>query len=144
MKPGVLLGIACLAIAVPVAGWAETMVAARVIKARAIVTPEDLKLIPDVIPGGLSDPGAIIGYEIRVAVYAGQPIRAEDVVPPTVIERNQRVMVAYRKGGLTILAEGRALGRGGIGDTIRVMNSGSKMTVDATIGDDGVAYVNSQ
>lgn len=144
MKVGVLLVLGCLAVAVPAAGWAETLVAARVIKARAILTAEDLKLVPEDIPGGVSDPGAVIGREIRVAVYAGQPIRPEDVAPPTVIERNQRVTVAYRKGGLSILAEGRALGRGGVGDTIRVMNSGSKMTVDATIGDDGVAYVHSE
>ncbi|HEY0213102.1 MAG TPA: flagellar basal body P-ring formation chaperone FlgA [Paenirhodobacter sp.] len=139
-----LVTTTCLALAVPATGWAQTVVAARVIKARTIIASEDLKLVPEAISGGVSDPAFIVGNETRVAVYAGQPIRSEDVGPPTVIDRNARVTIAYQKGGLTILAEGRALGRGGIGDTIRVMNTGSKLTVTATIAEDGIAYVHAE
>ncbi|HEY0274667.1 MAG TPA: flagellar basal body P-ring formation chaperone FlgA [Paenirhodobacter sp.] len=144
MSYGVLLVAVGLAVVQPVAGWTETVVAAKVIKARAIIAAEDLKLVPEVISGGATDPDTIVGGEARVAIYAGQPVRPEDVRPPSVIERNQRLTIAYQKGGLTILAEGRALSRGGIGDTIRVMNSGSKTTVEATIAEDGTAYVHSE
>ncbi|WP_340425144.1 flagellar basal body P-ring formation chaperone FlgA [Yoonia sp. GPGPB17] len=59
----------------------------------------------------------------------------------TVVERNQIVPLLFEKNGLIISTDGRALGRAGPGDTIRVMNIGSRTTVSATIGNDGVAYV---
>ncbi|WP_373487298.1 flagella basal body P-ring formation protein FlgA, partial [Blastomonas sp.] len=37
--------------------------------------------------------------------------------------------------------DGRALGRAGVGDVIRVMNLTSRTTVTAQIGADGAAYV---
>lgn len=123
---------------------AETLVAARVLRAQTILAAEDLKIEPSTVAGALGSPREAIGFETRVAIYAGQPIRPDDIGPPAIVDRNQKITLAFRKGGLTILAEGRALSRGGVGDTIRVMNSTSKATVLATLGEDGTAYVQSQ
>ncbi|WP_420350739.1 flagellar basal body P-ring formation chaperone FlgA [Paenirhodobacter sp.] len=123
---------------------AETVVAARVLRAQTIIAAEDLKLEPSTVSGALDNPQDAIGFETRVAIYAGQPIRPDNIGPPAIVDRNQKVTLIFRKGGLSIFAEGRALSRGGIGDTIRVMNSASKTTVLATLAPDGAAYVQSQ
>jgi flagella basal body P-ring formation protein FlgA len=103
--------------------------------------PEDIIVNSRTIPGGVSDPHEIIGMEARVALYAGRPIRAGDVGFPAVVERNQIIALHYNLHGLLISTEGRALGRAGPGDTIRVMNISSRSTVTAQVGADGAAYV---
>ena len=128
------------ALATPIA--AETLVAARTIPARNIIGPDDI-LIRDVsVAGALNDPNFAIGQETRVALYAGRPIRAGDIGPPAVIERNQIISLIYRRGGVVISTEGRALDRAGPGDVIRVMNLTSRTTVSAQIDATGAALVN--
>jgi flagella basal body P-ring formation protein FlgA len=53
--------------------------------------------------------------------------------PAMLVERNAIVTMEYRKGALTILAEGRALGAGGLNDRVRVMNMSSRVTIDARV-----------
>jgi flagellar basal body P-ring formation protein FlgA len=129
----------CLASALPAA--ADTIVAARTIPAQSIIAPSDLMQSAQIIPGSVTDPAQIIGMETRVALYAGRPIRPADVGFPAVVDRNQIIALFYQQGGLTIATEGRALGRGGPGDLIRVMNIASRATVTARISLDGAGYV---
>jgi flagellar basal body P-ring formation protein FlgA len=132
-------GLLILALATPVS--AESVVATRTIRAKALIAPEDLTLVSAALPGALSDPEAAVGQEARVAIYAGKPVRAGDLGPPTLVDRNQVVRLVYVTGGLAISTEGRALGRGSAGDEIRVMNLGSRNTVSGRIGPDGAVYV---
>ena len=125
--------------AAPVA--AETVVAARTIPAQSLIAPEDLALQAGQVPGGSDDPLLFVGMEARVALYAGRPIRVADVGFPALVERNQVVPLIYDQGGLRIATEGRALGRAGAGEIIRVMNLASRSTVTAQIREDGAAYV---
>jgi flagella basal body P-ring formation protein FlgA len=120
---------------------ADTLVATRTLRAQAIIAPGDLTLVAADLPGGLSDPALVIGQEARISIYAGRPVRAEDVGPPTVIDRNQIVALSYASGPLAILTEGRALARGGVGDVIRVMNLASRTTVSGRIQPDGSVAV---
>lgn len=120
---------------------AETIVAARTIPARTLISADDLLMRDLVIPGGVDDPLLIIGMEARVALYAGRPIRPGDVGYPAVVDRNEIIMLIYDQGGLIITTEGRALGRAGPGEIIRVMNLSSRHTVSARIGVNGAAYV---
>ena len=120
---------------------ADTVVAARTIPAQSTIMPEDVVLNSRDIPGGVSDMNDIIGMEARVALFAGRPIRPGDIGFPAVVERNQLIPLLYEQNGLLITTEGRALGRAGPGDRIRVMNISSRSTVTAQIGADGVAYV---
>lgn len=121
--------------------FAETVFAARTIPARTIIAAEDLLSRDIVIPGAAADLADVVGFEARVALYAGRPVRAADVGPPAVIERNQIVPLIYQSAVMTISTEGRALDRAGPGDLIRVMNLSSRNTVTALIGTDGTAYV---
>lgn len=120
---------------------ADSVVATRTIRAQTALTAEDLTLVAMEIPGALTDTAAAIGQEARVAIYAGRPIRQADLGPSAIIARNQIIALAYTAGGLTILTEGRALARGGVGDVIEVMNLSSRNKVLGQIGPDGVVRV---
>ena len=120
---------------------ADTVVAARTIQAQTLIGPEDLVLQPVDVPGGTDDPQLLIGMEARTALYAGRAISPADVGFPAIVDRNQIVPLVYSMGGLTISTEGRALGRAGVGEVIRIMNLTSRATVTAQIGADGIAYV---
>jgi flagellar basal body P-ring formation protein FlgA len=76
-----------------------------------------------------------------VTLYAGRPIPLSALGPPALVERNQVVTLVFQRGGLEIRAEGRALGRGGEGDTIRIMNLASRNTVTGWVTGDGLIHV---
>lgn len=120
---------------------AESLVAARTLPARAVITAEDVMLVDAVIPGAMGSAEAALGQETRVAIYAGRPVRAADLGAPALVERNAIVTLVYSTGGLVITAEGRALARAGAGETIRVMNLSSKATVEGKVAPDGTIIV---
>ena len=134
----ILAALFCL---IPVCGLADTLVAARTIRAQTVITPTDLGLMAQDIPGTLADPQAAIGMEARVMLYAGRPIRPGDLTAPAVVTRNQIVTLWYRQGGLAISAEGRSLGRAARGDRLRVMNLASRSTVTGTVTETGDVVV---
>ncbi len=122
---------------------AEMLVAARTIRAQALIAPADLAWAEGTMPDALADPADVLGQEARVAIYAGRPLLAGDIGPPALVERNQTVTLVYRRGALTILAEGRALGRGGAGDSLRAMNIASRTTITGRVAADGTVHVGS-
>lgn len=136
-----MIRLAVLAILGAVPCAADTIVAARTIRAQEIIGPTDLVVRNVDMVGGISDPNAVVGMEARVALYAGRPIRLGDIGTPSVVDRNQIIPLIYSSSGLVISTEGRALDRAGPGDTIRVMNLASRSTVSATIDASGAAYV---
>lgn len=129
---------------IPGSALADTLIATRTLRAQTVLTPADLALEPGTLPGALTAPEEAIGLETRVAIYAGRPLRPEELGPPAIVERNQIVPLTYRQGGLLIQTEGRVLDRAGVGDTIRVMNVSSRSTVFARIAPDGTAIVSNQ
>lgn len=120
---------------------ADILVAARTIPARTIIGPDDILVRDMNVIGALEVPELAVGQEARVALYAGRPIRAADVGPPSVVERNQIIPLVYQNGGIVISTEGRALERAGPGDFIRVMNLSSRTTVSARVTATGTAIV---
>jgi flagellar basal body P-ring formation protein FlgA len=120
---------------------AETVVATRTIRAMSVLGPEDVAIVKGQVPGTLGSLTAVLGQEARVTLYAGRPIRAQDVGPPAIVERNQIVPLAYLSAPLAIRTEGRALARAGVGDTIRVMNLASRSTVTGRVREDGTVVV---
>ena len=120
---------------------AETLVAARTIRPNELISARDLELTDQTVPGTLSDPNMAIGQEARTALYAGRPIRPEDIGRPAVVNRNEIVSLVFVGDGLRISTEARSLGRGGIGDRIRVMNLSSRASVFGKIQPDGSVVV---
>lgn len=125
----------------PAAAPAETLVAVRPIRAQQIILADDLAVIPGDSAGALRDPAAAVGKEARVTLYPNRPIHSGDLAAPALVDRNQIVILAYAAGPLLIRAEGRALARGGAGETIRVMNLASRSTVSGRIAADGSVTV---
>lgn len=131
--------IAALAAALPGAAPAQsasterTVVAARPIRARAVIEAADLTVTPGATPGALSRPSDAVGLEARTSIYAGWPVRAADLAPPAVVERNALVTLLFASGGLSIQTDGRALGRAGVGERVRVMNLDSRVTVTGVV-----------
>ena len=134
-----------LAAVLPVSGMAGaamagSLAALRTLPAGSMISAGDITFDP-ALNGGLADTAQVIGKEARVTVYEGRPILASSVIAPTLVDRNQSVSVGYSRGGLSISTEGRALGRGGAGDVIRVLNIASRVTVSARINPDGTLSV---
>lgn len=116
---------------------ADILVPARTIRAKEIIAPEDMMIKKVNIPGALSELTDVVGLEARVALYPGRPVRRGDVGPAAIVGRNDIVPLIFVHGGLQIMAEGRALGRGAAGETIQVMNMSSRTTISGRIRPDG-------
>ncbi len=113
--------------------FADTLIAARAIPGRTLISGSDLAVIERDTPGAFTAPADAIGMEARRTLYPGRPIRPGDLGPPALVERNQAVQLRYRAGGLTIETEGRVLDRAGIGDLVRVMNMSSRLIVSGRV-----------
>ncbi len=116
---------------------ADILVPVRTIRAKEIIAAEDIVPKDIAAAGALSDPRDLIGFEARVALYPGRPVRPGDVGPPAIVGRNDLVALVFTRGGLRIVTEGRSLGRGAVGETIRAMNMSSRTTVSGRIQSDG-------
>lgn len=115
---------------------ADGLIAARTIAPGTLIAASDIRVTGD---GDI--PATIIGLEARVAIYAGRPIRAQDLGPPALVERNDIVALIFQRGALVIRSEGRALDRGGSGDRIRLLNMSSRQMIVGEIQADGAVYV---
>lgn len=120
-------------IALAPAARSDSLIAAGTIRANTVIGPEHLARSAEAYVGALTDPEEVIGMEARVVLFAGRPIRSADIGPPALVERNQIVMLLYRQSGLSISAEGRALGRAAAGETVRVLNLASRAAVTGTV-----------
>ena len=107
----------------------------------------DYALLPaNRLAGGMVvDPADLVGQAARRTLHPGRPIRAADLMPPIVVSKNKLVTMMYEVGALRLTARGRALGDGGAGALIKVLNIDSKRTVDALVIDNHtVAVVRSE
>lgn len=125
----------------PVMAHADIVLAAKTMRAHSLLTVNDLKISQGELAGTYFAVEDLIGQETRVVLYAGRPIKIDDVGPPALVDRNQIVVLIYTTGGLSMATEGRAMARGGLGDRIRVMNLSSRSTVNGTILADGSVSV---
>jgi len=131
-----LIGLALGAL--PALASAQAVVAAKTLRPGAAVADGDLVAGPD---GTAGDVAAMVGLEVRRAVYQGRAVTPADLGPPTLVKRNAIVRVIYRTGGLAIRTEGRALDDGGAGERVRVMNLASRQTVIGTVSAPGLVEV---
>jgi flagella basal body P-ring formation protein FlgA len=134
---GLLCIVACLA--GPAA--ADTVVALRSLQARTVIGAGDVALSPVTSAGAATRLEDVIGRETLVAVFKDRPVLVRNAGAPTLVERNQIVPLVFTLGTLVISAEGRALGRGGAGDLIRIMNTASRATVTGMVMPDGSVSV---
>jgi len=130
-----------LTLLLPQIASADLVLAARTLRARTILTAADVVLQKSAVQGPVSDISQVVGLEARVVIYQGRPISLSDVGPAAIIDRNQIVTLVYSNGPLLIRADGRSLGRAGIGDSIKVMNLTSRKTVRGIVDTTGAVVV---
>lgn len=133
-----------LLIVVPGLSTAETIVATRTIRAMEIVDRESVRVDPAKVDGAYATLFEVVGYEAKTTLYPGRPILRGTLGEPALVDRNQIVEIIFARNGLRISAEGRALGRGGAGDRIRVMNMSSRATLFGTIDTDGTVRISNE
>jgi len=140
MRPLLAISALCAALT-PGAALCDIVVAARTIRAQAVIAAQDLVVKPGEMAGVAATAQEVVGQEARVALYAGRPIRLSDLGPPAVIDRNQIVPLIFERSGLRIVTEGRSLSRAGAGERVRVMNMSSRTTVSGRVKADGRVFV---
>lgn len=123
----------------PLSVAADEIAAARTMPAGTLLTDADLAVIVS-SNAGLT-PAEAVGKQLRTAVYQGRTIARGQLSAPVLVARNQLVTLAYENAALRIETEARALGAGGAGDVIRVMNLSSRATLNARINADGTVTV---
>jgi len=126
---------------VPMPLIADTLTATRVIRANTVIEPNDVTVSDVSMPGALAAGANISGMEARVTLYPGRPIMPAHVGAAALVTRNQPVTLIYRHGALSIATEGRALSRGGVHDTVKVMNLDSRTTVIGRVHENGTVHV---
>lgn len=81
----------------------------------------------------IADPKRLVGQTARVRLRDGEPVREGDVRAPTLVTRNATVTIILQTGSLQLSAQGRATEDGARGDTIRIVNTQSNRTIEATV-----------
>ncbi|HEX7777217.1 MAG TPA: flagellar basal body P-ring formation chaperone FlgA [Parvibaculum sp.] len=75
----------------------------------------------------------LVGMSPKRPVRTGEPVRMADMEPPVVVAKGAVVDMSYVTGALTLLARGKALESGAVGDTVDILNPRSDRTVQGVI-----------
>jgi flagella basal body P-ring formation protein FlgA len=121
------------------------VVLVRPVAPGALLRPEDLRVeerdIGRLAAGYFSDPGQLVGKEMRRSLGVGQAVSRLAVTSPTLLRRGDRVTFLARGGGLEVRMEGEMLMDGAAGDRVRVRNLRSKRIVEGELGSDGTVVL---
>jgi flagella basal body P-ring formation protein FlgA len=80
---------------------------------------------------------AVKDMEARRMLHAGEALRADDVRHPVVVTKGQIITMLFHAPGVDLTAMGRAMGEGGVGDTITVQNPSSFRMINGVISGPG-------
>ena len=75
--------------------------------------------------GTVTNIAAAKDMEARRMLHAGEAMRTDDLRHPIVVTRGQTVTMLFHAPGVELTAMGRAMGEGGVGDTVTVQNPAS-------------------
>ncbi|MDY8108910.1 flagellar basal body P-ring formation chaperone FlgA [Fulvimarina sp. 2208YS6-2-32] len=89
----------------------------------------------------VADQGDLHGYVARRTLLPGKAIRHSDLTLPDAVKAGTNVTLIYRDDGLVITGLGTALQSGQEGETIRVRNTDSGITVSGRIAPDGTISI---
>lgn len=109
---------------------AEILVPAIPIRAGTIIQDEHIEVLAGVKDNALDEPAQAVGLQAKRNLYPGRPIMQADLRPPAVIRRNSIVEIIYQVAGLRITTSGRAIEEASIGESVRVINSSSRRTIE--------------
>ena len=84
-------------------------------------------------PATITDPGAIVGMAAKVPLRVNVPVGEADLQRPLAVSRGAMVNLVLNYNGMALTAQGRAIDQGSLGDTIRVTNTHSNLTVEGVV-----------
>ena len=87
-------------------------------------------LVPD---NAVRDPLVMIGMSPGRTVTPGKPVMPNDLKPPTIVNKGSIVAMQLVTERMQLVATGRALDPGALGDVIQVQNTQSRLIVDAVV-----------
>ncbi|NKB20113.1 MAG: flagellar basal body P-ring formation protein FlgA [Alphaproteobacteria bacterium] len=110
---------------------------ARRLQRNDIIRKADLDFIelPQSAVGrnALLDTRDIVGKTPKRLIQTGKQIRNGDLKPPTVVKKGSLVTIVLRTKKMLITARGRAIDDGAKGEVVRVQNTRSRKTIEATV-----------
>jgi flagella basal body P-ring formation protein FlgA len=128
--PSVRMRVAGRAIATVTA-----VVAARRLNAGEVVKAEDARLVQmraeRVRPGTAQRLEDVVGMQLRRPTSTELPFMSADLVTPTIIARNEVVVMVLEGPGISLTAQGRAMEAATRGAQLSVMNLASRKVVEA-------------
>lgn len=74
-----------------------------------------------------------VGLAVRQATPAGQPLRRGDLTKPEMVHRDDNVTLVYEVPGILLTTRGKALEAGAEGDSINVVNTQTKQTIQGIV-----------
>ncbi len=78
-------------------------------------------------------PEDLIGKELKRSIRETLPMTDKDVRDQVMVSKGKTITLNFSKGGILLSAQGKALESGGLGDSVRVMNTQSKSVVQGTV-----------
>ena len=117
--------------------FATAWTTSRDLEAGSVITQDDIKqnklasrlIKRDVI----TDPKLAIGSITKRSLPLGSPLKKGDLTIPKLVNRGALITLVFNKGGISLSAEGEALGDGRRGDIVRVKNLKSKKIVSGRV-----------
>jgi flagella basal body P-ring formation protein FlgA len=121
----------------------QALVYARNIAAGEILAAADLNWSDDAVaaPDTPGDPDMAIGKAAKRPLRAGAVVAARDLAAPRVVKRDEMVSIAFEAEGLTLSLQGKALADASVGESLQVLNTQSKKTIEAVVTGPGQAAV---
>jgi flagella basal body P-ring formation protein FlgA len=87
----------------------------------------------NVMSGTVTSMTMLVGMEARRVLRAGESVRGDDVRHPILVTKGSTVTMTFEAPGITLIATGRAMGEGGQGQTVTVLNPASYRQISAVV-----------
>ena len=116
----------------------------RTLQAGEIVQPDDLAWSTSPASAPLDAPRearAVIGQAARRQLRAGEAVSLTDVVAAQVIKKDDVVQVVFETDSLKLTLEGKAVTGAALGQSVSILNPGSKKVIEAVASGPGQALV---
>lgn len=128
-----------------VAQMIKAVVAVRRLEPGDVITPDDVRtteIAEQRLAGTVErDVSEVVGQTPKRTIVAGQPVETADVGAPIMVPKGAPVVLLLETPNMTLTAQGLALGSGGRGDVIQVMNPLSRAIVAARVTGAGQAVI---
>lgn len=117
----------------------------RIMQRGEVIRDSDIEMLEmqqNAVPrNAVLDKRRIIGQTPRRMMHAGTPLSLSDLQAPVVVARGTLVTLLLRTDRMLITAQGKALEDGAAGETIRVLNTRSKATIEGRVSGTGEVTV---